>query len=92
MNFIKPEREQYESKGRYSVNIIYHFSTPVRKVRQMCDTRHYNTEQERDLYIQQSINTHRKFATAYHTQIIALKVDGQYWNTNRLANSIDDLN
>ena len=84
-----PERQSYESKGKYSVNIFYWFSTPIKKYRQMCDTRHYNTEQERETYLTQSINAYRKLAQAYNTQIIGLKVDTQYWNINRLNNTLD---
>ena len=92
MDFIKPERQTYESKGRYKVNLFYWFNSAIKNHSQLCDTRHYNTEQERELYIKQSINAHRKFAQAYHTDIRALKVDGKYWNITRLANNIDDLN
>jgi len=78
-------KPKYESKGRHKVNIIYYFSTSLNKNRQMIDVRHYNTDNEKDTYIAQSINSYRKLANAYHTQIVGLKVDTKFWNINRLA-------
>jgi len=80
--------ERYESKGKFSVNIVYHFAEPIRRIRQFCDTRRYNTENEREEYIQQSITTYRKFAQAYDTKIVALKVDNKFWNPHQIGQAL----
>jgi len=77
--------EKYKAKGKYSVNIIYHLTTAIHNKRQICDIRHYNTEKEKEEYIEQSIDTYSNFANKYNTQIIGLKVDNHFWNINRIA-------
>jgi len=86
------EPQGYVTKGRYSVDIYFQFSDRINKGNQFLDRRRYNTEQEREIYIAQSIKSYSLLAQKYHTNIRALKVDGRYWNTSRIANICDELN
>jgi len=91
MSFEVIEPIRYIPKGRYKVKLFYRFYERVGNSNQLIDDFNYNTEQEREQKINESLLAHGYLAEKYHTGICALKVDGQYWNISRLANTCENI-